>query len=388
MRCVIIDKYDSSSVSGTLMFTKRLVSFLRSRGHLVHVLRFTNEKTVPEYVIPIPFHIAEPRSYIVVPSEKTSSLIKHHLKKLKPDIVYSYCGISPFDFVLPSLCHSMRIPIAIVWHQDFNYSFNPVQLFFKTVFWAYVPMCESSDLLHVFSDKLKKFYIRRGIQPQKILALPNGVNPDIYTPGNSQFAKKHGIKQGILFMGRLTLVKNPELLLSTFLKLPLPKTTKLVLIGGGDLEDHLREKYANERILFTGVIQDEEAKIDIMRSCSLFVQPSINEGMSLALLEAMSIGLPCITSDAGNNGDLMKHSGTIIPINSLSRELPNVLMKYLNNPKLLVSEGAAARKTICTSYREEDIFSTLVQSLQKTITTYASRSTEKKQRARHSLLST
>lgn len=352
------------------MFTKRFVDYLQSHGHTVHVIRFTNEKKLPRFVIPIPFHVAEPRTYILIPSEKTASLIRHYLKKLRPDIVYAYCGLSPFDFLLPSICHSLRIPIAAVWHQDFNYTVNPIQLLCKTLFWAYVPMIESVDLLHVFSRKLKNFYARRGINSRKIITLPNGVNPDIFCPGQSQFAMKHSITTGILFMGRMTIVKNPEVLLQSFLSINPPLGTKLVMMGRGDLESKLKEKYADPRIIFTGLITNEKKKLDIMRSCSVFVQPSMNEGMSLSLLESLSTGLACITSDAGNNKDLMKHAGTIIPIGKIKQDLPKTISAYILDPHGTHEKGIQGRKTILAHHTEDTIYTKLLVSLQKTIRLY------------------
>lgn len=370
MRIIIYDKYDSSKMSGQLKFSERLMEYLQAHGHQVWILRYSKEKNLPKNIFPIPFYIAEPRSYIFLPSEKTYEIVKRYLVRLKPDIVYAYCGMSPFDFILPSLCHRLHIPVTGVWHQDFSDTLSPVQVAYKSILLAYVPFIQALDMLHVFSDKLKKFYTRNGIDSKKIIVLPNGVNPDFYGPGPSKFGKKHHIKTGILFLGRLTFQKTPEVLMRSFLAIHPPADTKLVIAGGGDLLPELKKKYVDPRIIFTGLITDEEKKRDIIRSCKIMVQPSMIEGMSLALLESMSCGLAAITSDAGNNTALLRNAGTIIPIPRLSSDLPDVLESYLAHPEDVNAKGIQARKNILLRHVEKKIHKKLVGAFQKTIAQY------------------
>lgn len=370
MRIVIYDKNEAQVMSGMRMFSERLIDYLRKHGHEVYVLRYSNGKQLGRHIYPIPFYIQEPRSYIVIPSERTYDIVIRHLKRIKPDIVYAYCGMSPFDYLLPSLCHRLHIPIAAVWHTDINESKNTFQLLTKSVFWAYLPFCSDCDLLHVFSEKLKQFYVRRGINSKNIIVLPNGVNPEFFRPGPSVFGRKNNIQTGVLFLGRLTLVKDPELLIKSFLSLNTPLSTKLVVVGHGEQEEKLRNLYHDPRVIFTGLVTDETQKLDIMRACRIFAQPSKVEGMSLALLESMATGLAGITSDAGNNRTLLENAGTIIPLGKIKKELPRTLRSYISNPALVRSLGNQARKNILSFHVEDTIYGKLVNSLVKTADAY------------------
>ncbi len=300
-------------------------------------------------------------------------ILKKYLLKIKPDIVYISAGISPLDFLIPSVCHDLKIPIAGVWHADFNDSLSSMQVLVKSIFLAYIPFCRQLDMLHLFSDKLAKFHIRRGVKKERILILPNGIDQNFYKPGISEFGKHFNIKTGILFLGRLTLVKNPELLIRTFLKLDPPRSTKLILVGYGEQEETLREKYKDERIIFTGAVLDENKKLDIMRSCQISVLPSRAEGMPLALLEAMSCGMACIASDAGANSDLLNGCGIVIPFNKLKQELPLALKLCLDHFEFTEILGKKARQKIIDEYSQETIFARLVASLEKTIYDYQQR---------------
>jgi glycosyltransferase involved in cell wall biosynthesis len=164
----------------------------------------------------------------------------------------------------------------------------------------------------------------RNNKPKKV-TLPNGVNTTLYSPGPSTFAKKHKMKRGVLFLGRLTAVKKPELAITSFLRTNPSRDTKMVVMGSGELEDTLKEKYESSQIIFTGAIKNEKQKIDIIRSCQVFILPSVLEGMSLALLEAMACGLACISSDAGNHAEVLGKAGIIVPQKHLSHQIPGIL---------------------------------------------------------------
>jgi glycosyltransferase involved in cell wall biosynthesis len=66
---------------------------------------------------------------------------------------------------------------------------------------------------------------------------------------------------------------------------------------------------------FVGPVHDRPALIDALRAATVFVLPSHAEGLPVALLEAMTIGVPCIGSDVGGIPDLLDHgsAGIIVP---------------------------------------------------------------------------
>ncbi len=370
MRIVLFDREEMLKIGGISVYTQRLCKYLTAAGHQVYIFRFSNKKVKEPHVYYIPYYLAESRSFIVLPTESSLSLLKKYLKELRPDIVYTPIGFSPLDFFLPSTCRELKIPLTGVWHFDFNKSTGAYQVLAKSVFLAYVSFCKQLDLLHVFSHKLANFYTNRGVT-NRILILPNGINSDIYKRKKiSDFAIKHKIKTGILFLGRLTLAKNPELLIRSFLSLNPPPDTKLVIIGCGDLDEKLKEQYKDKRIIFTGLIKDEKEKIDIMSSCQVFVLPSMFEGASLALLEAMSCQMACIVSDAGGNAEALDKAGIILPVSHLRHELPVALKICLNNPFLVNHLGRKARYRISKYYSQETQFHKLVTALHKTVRQY------------------
>lgn len=366
MKIILIDKDKSLRVDGIGMFTKRLRDYLIERKHEVYVLRFSNRRVTEKNTFNIPYYLANPQTIIIVPTEASLSILKNYLIELKPDIVYTPIGLSPLDIFLPSLCHEQEIPIVGVWHMDFNESLGSYQILFKSLFLAYSPICKQMDLLHVFSDKLAKFYIAKGIDPKKILTLSNGVDSYVYKRKKiSQFAKVENIERGILFLGRLNMQKNPDVLIKSFLSFNPPESTKLVLVGQGEMEDSLKKEFNDNRILFTGLVEDERKKIDIISSCNVFVLPSKFEGVPLALLEGMSCELACIVSDAGSNSEILGDAGIVITLSQIKTQLPLAMKILLDYPVLTNHLAKKARARVLNYYSQEVIFSKLVSSFEK-----------------------
>ncbi len=367
MKIVLIDKEEGHTIGGITIYTQRFYKYLKSHNHKVYILRYSRKPAREKHIFTIPYYLAEPRSYIFLPTEKSLELIKTCLRKIKPDIVYTSCGLSPLDFLLPSLCHSLQIPICGVWHGDFNFSPGTYQLLIKSIFLSYLPFTRQLDLVHVFSDKLKKFHIGKGIKSERILVLPNGIDEKFYSPGKSLFDKKHKIRKGILFLARLTTQKNPRVLLEAFLSLNPPPETKLVMVGHGEQAAQLRQEFKDKRIIFTGTVKDENEKLDILRSCQIFVLPSRFEGMPLALLEAMSCGMACICSDAGANQELLSDTGIVIEANKLNQQLPLALKILLKHAEIRNIYGQKARQRIVEYFAQEAIFDHLIHAFHKTI---------------------
>jgi glycosyltransferase involved in cell wall biosynthesis len=104
----------------------------------------------------------------------------------------------------------------------------------------------------------------------------------------------------VLFVGRLTPEKRPDLLLQAFRRLPDPDL-RLVIVGGSSHTDEYagqlhRAALADPRVDLRGYVYGQELA-DLYAGARLFVQPSCLEGMPLTVLEAAAHGAPLLTSD-------------------------------------------------------------------------------------------
>lgn len=370
MRIVVVNKGSGLKIAGMGIYAQSLKVYLRAAGHEVFELQFSKKKSKDPAVVSIPYYYAEHRAMVLVPSLSSVSKIQSALRKIKPDIVYINFATSTLDFIMPKLCHQMGIPVAAVWHADYHSSSILYRMTFKLPFRAYMSACKQLDMMQVFSNRIKEYFVDKGIKNEHVAVIPNGVDIKVFSPGASQFAKKKKIQMGILFLGRMAGIKNPRLLIESFLKVDPPEGVKLVMVGDGDELGELKSDFKDKRIIFTGKIEDMKQKVDVIRACQVFVLPSKFEGMSLSLLEAMSSGLACIASDVGTNKEVLDGVGRVIPFQKLKKGLPQELERLINSPVEVARLGKLARQRIEDKYAEKKTFGLLEQTLEETIRKY------------------
>ena len=142
--------------------------------------------------------------------------------------------------------------------------------------------------------------------PENVVVIPNGVVTDTSLPvREDDFRIKHGLstKPYILFMGRLNLIKGPDLLIDAFCRWQKeqPSSYQLVLAGadGGllsDLQNKIDSANLNDVVHFIGFLSGEE-KRQAYSSADLLVIPSRSEAMSIVVLEAGVLGTPMLATD-------------------------------------------------------------------------------------------
>lgn len=160
----------------------------------------------------------------------------------------------------------------------------------------------------------KPFLKALGLKENKIEYVPNGIPPEFFTQKSASSTDK------ILFLGRISPIKDLETLIRA-MHLIKDKKIELEIVGPAE-EDYLsklkllvKSLDLQGRVIFSGPIYDVKEKIRKIDSCSIFVLPSLREGMPQSLIEAMARGKIVISSDnegsrpliySGINGHLFK----------------------------------------------------------------------------------
>jgi glycosyltransferase involved in cell wall biosynthesis len=152
----------------------------------------------------------------------------------------------------------------------------------------------------------------------------------------------------VLFTGRLHPQKNLPLLLEAWTEVARRTPANLILLGPGDDRQALAEIAAglgiSDRVQILDAVPDPA---DYLRAADVFVLPSVAEGMSNSLLEAMATGLPCVVSGIGGNTDLIcdGRNGQLVQT-ATSEAWSRVLIELLEDPERAVALGTAARERI------------------------------------------
>lgn len=137
-------------------------------------------------------------------------------------------------------------------------------------------------------------------------------------------------KTYILFLGRIVAEKRLDLLLKAFVLLEDTISQDLYIAGPVENEAIVKDYQNDKRIHFLGAKFGEE-KVDLLRNAFLYVLPSDLEGLSIALLEAMSYGNLCLASDINANKEALGESGVYFEAGNFE-DLKNKLQDICLHP--------------------------------------------------------
>lgn len=192
------------------------------------------------------------------------------------------------------------------------------------------------------SQGLKKLALKNAPK-QKIGIIYNGADIKLFKPDNK--IKK---KKVILFVGRLIKRKGINYLLQAFAESgkKVKDNYQIWLVGDGPEKTNLinlcKELEIYRKVKFLG-IKNKKQLIDIYNQAKILVLPSLNEGMSNVLLEAIACGLPVIATDVGGSKEIIKGNGFIAPVGN-SFALKTILEKYASSEKLILNHSKKSLK--------------------------------------------
>lgn len=202
--------------------------------------------------------------------------------------------------------------------------------------------------------------------------IPNGVDmPQLQKP--SMITAAYGLEGNdyILMVSRLVRHKGAHYLIEAFKQLDTNK--KLVIVGDSAFTDNyvaeLKQMAADDpRIIFTGY-QSGQMLEELFSNAYMYVQPSESEGLSIAVLEAGSYGLPVLVSDIPANSEILQGHGYEFMSGSVT-DLRDKLKAVLATPdQKLDATGKELKKYIAVTYNWDTI-------TERTLALYQSDSTE------------
>jgi glycosyltransferase involved in cell wall biosynthesis len=208
-------------------------------------------------------------------------------------------------------------------------------------------------------DEIKQFE-RYGVPPKKVIHLPNGVKIDDYCfDGESKILSKHRLSDApfILFVGRLNLIKGPDLLLEAFCGVSrMFPDYHLVFVGPdeGELEKLRKiskDSGVTEKVHFLGYIEGAE-KAKVYKQAKLLVIPSRQEMMSIVVLEAGIVGTPVILTDRCGFNEVEKIGGGLVVPASVAG-MREGLTGMLSKPENIKVSGEKLKNHVLRNYTWE-----------------------------------
>jgi len=275
------------------------------------------------------------------------------LMQLKPDVIHAHELLSPATIALAARNLIGTPVVAKVLRGGVMGDVAKLKKRFLG-FRRLKVLRDNLDKVVVISTEIETELIEIGFSNEKLFHNPNGVDTSKFSPclGENKVTlrKDLGISSEFLtvFAGRLTAEKKVDFLIEVW---PLVRAeypqAELLIIGEGEEAPSLK-RIAKEGVRFLGLVDDVSP---YLQAADLFVLPSVTEGLSNALLEAMSTGLPVVATSVGGALDLIDHkkNGWLIsPGNKIA--LQNAIVNILGNEQFRNQLGKQARKKIVNEY--------------------------------------
>ncbi len=259
----------------------------------------------------------------------------------RPDVILSFIGYNNIFAIATSL--GLHIPVAVSVRSNPSREYAsaklrlPALLLFRRAAGVILQTREAADF---FPRKIR----------EKSVILPNAINPDFVRPRYEGERDRE-----IVSVGRLDDNKNQSMLITAFAKArasggqhPGIMEYRLHFYGDGParkkLEQQVKELGLDDAVVFHGSVDNVQERI---RKSRIFVLTSREEGMPNALLEAMSAGLSCISTDCpcGGPRDLIQDgsNGFLVSVDD-TEALKERLLQLTDDPSLADRMGREASR--------------------------------------------
>jgi glycosyltransferase involved in cell wall biosynthesis len=207
------------------------------------------------------------------------------------------------------------------------------------------------------TERERKDFHLYGVPDQRILILPNGIDPALppdIQPARARSRYGIGASPLLLFLGRLSLIKGPDLLLEAFARILPGHPQARLIIAGPDaglrrgLERRITALKLQGAVQLTGNVTGQD-KLELLAAADVLVVPSRREAMSLVVLEAGLLGTPALITDQCGFEALAAADGGVI-VNACETALAAGLEDMLHPDTSLAALGANLQRLVLDQY--------------------------------------
>ncbi len=272
--------------------------------------------------------------------------LRNMITSIHPDYIIPFLPQVGFHVWLASLGKKYRI-IQTVRNDPRN---DPTSRFERLIrnlmlTFSWRNFVQNKEQLDYFPAFIKK----------KTSILPNPVP-------QSLFQMKHHYSsqvKNVISLGRLSKQKNFDLIIRTAARVHQQyPDIKFHIFGDGDLHDTLYQTIVNSNLKDCVVLEGRTDKpYEEMCGADIFVLSSNYEGMPNALLEAMALGMPSISTDCPTGPSDIIHNqvnGRLVPLDD-DQAIADIIIEWVNDPQKLEITGENAKRTILDNYSADVI---------------------------------
>ena len=279
----------------------------------------------------------------------------------------------PFVYPTYAAAHAaFRHRRPLFYHQRGN--FNPGRLRFrgvkKRLYIAAIekPIMRRATTLIALTEAERESFLEFDV-PTPVEVVPNGIDiPPFRLDAAARVQARFGIAAGapvVLFLGRLHPTKGAERLLDAFARLTAQNRDVVLVMAGPDewrLEEQWRATLARgglaNQVIFAGMLTGDD-KGDVLARADLFALPSIGEGFSMAVLEALASSTAVMLSP-GCNFPEVEVAGAGVVVDADPAAMADVMMRLLSDRDELRAMGTRGRRLVAERYSWDVIADRLI----------------------------
>lgn len=356
----------NTAYGGTTFYTKSLTERALKEGYSVHY-ETSQAEVINEY-LSIDAKIVSIKEMVrpVSPIKDFITTIKlyQYIKKNNIDIVHTHTSKGGFVGRLAAGLAGVRTVVHSVQGFAFHEHSGRLSTAFYVLLERFVArFCDK--IIFVNSHDKEVAISKKIIKTEKAVLIYNGIAPQKVQLSSDEILKarrdirnEFDLPSDALIVGaiaRLSPQKGIEYLIESIPNL-IEKHQNLyfLIVGTGALERKLKNRVAdlniNNNVIFTGYRSDNTI---LLNSLDIYVLPSLWEGFSLSLLEAMAVGLPIITTNIKGNKEAVDNECGIVVSPKSSTELEEALDKYISNSSFRYNMAAKAKDKFMKNHTHE-----------------------------------
>ena len=273
-------------------------------------------------------------------------MLRKHCRQEKPDVLISFMAEANFRSVIATLGLKTKCIISVRNDPNKEYAGKIGRIVGKYL----LPLADGC----VFQTEQAKSWFAARLQKKSAIIM-NAVKEDFFS------TEWDGGNEAVVTCGRLTEQKNHLMLIDAFSKVQQkhPNAT-LRIYGEGQLKKKIQQRIDELNLSESAFMMGRTEHVELaLRDASVFVLSSDYEGMPNCLLEAMAVGLPCVSTACPCGGPEMiienEKNGLLTPVGD-AEKMAEAISKLLDNTDMSKNIGAEAKR-MAEGFRPETIFS-------------------------------
>jgi glycosyltransferase involved in cell wall biosynthesis len=291
-----------SGIGGIAQHVRELEKYLQNSGHHVEILSSDNSFTLPIKGLKNP-------SFMLSSSFKTRFMKKH-------DIVHAHN--IPSAKAMKNAKGKKILTIHGIFSEQVDMLHGKTT---RKISKNYeIDALESADAISVVSKDAQEHYTKLGFD---VHLIPNAIEIDALPKSENRMFEKQ-----IIYVGRLSKEKGILELLSKMKELS--EDVHLIIVGNGPEENNVKTASKQENIHYLGYLPPEQT-IPLIRGSDILIQPSLIEGISTSILEAMACKTAIIATNVGGNKEIISDKNTGILVEKHSEILESILELFSNS---------------------------------------------------------